>query len=94
MNEVHGNVDDRFAGVRDVLATNLESGEDVGASVCVIHQGAVVADLWGGTIDDAGTPWAEDTIINVFSTTKTMSCLSLLVLCVGSLMLMICWFVA
>jgi hypothetical protein len=29
--------------------------------------------VWGGTIDDAGTPWAADTIINVYSTTKTMS---------------------
>ena len=28
----------------------------------------------------AARPWEEDTIINVFSTTKTMSCLSLLVL--------------
>ena len=37
-------------------------------------------DLWGGTIDDDGTPWAEDTIINVWSTTKTMTALSALVL--------------
>ena len=33
-----------------------------------------------GTIDDAGTPWAEDTIINVWSTTKTMTALSALLL--------------
>ena len=54
---------------------------DVGASVAVTLDGELVVDLWGGTLDEAGTtPWERDTIINVFSTTKTMSCLSLLVL--------------
>ena len=36
--------------------------------------------MWGGTIDDAGTPWAADTIINVYSTTKTMTSLCALLL--------------
>jgi CubicO group peptidase (beta-lactamase class C family) len=43
--------------------------------------GELAVDLWGGYQDRAQTkPWERDTIINVFSTTKTMSCLSLLVL--------------
>ena len=43
--------------------------------------GELVVDLWGGHQDIArSTPWQRDTIINVFSTTKTMSCLALLVL--------------
>jgi CubicO group peptidase (beta-lactamase class C family) len=80
MTEVQGTFDERFAGVRDVLAANLESGKDVGASVAVVLDGQPVVDIWGGTIDDAGTPWAEDTIINVWSTTKTMAALSMLLL--------------
>jgi CubicO group peptidase (beta-lactamase class C family) len=36
--------------------------------------------VWGGTIDDAGTPWAADRIINVCSTTKTMTSLCALLL--------------
>jgi len=80
MTEVQGTVDARYTAVRDVLASNLAHGKDVGASVCVIHDGDVVVDLWGGTIDDAGTPWAEDTLINVWSTTKTMSFLTALLL--------------
>lgn len=37
--------------------------------------------MWGGHIDEARTqPWQEDTIINVWSTTKTMAALSTLVL--------------
>ncbi len=80
MAEIQGTFDDRFQEVVDVLSGNLDSGHDVGASVCVVHDGTTVVDVWGGTIDDDGTPWAEDTIINVWSTTKTMTALSALVL--------------
>ena len=48
--------------------------------MCVVHDGETVVDIWGGTIDDDGTPWAEDTIINVWSTTKTMTFLTALLL--------------
>jgi CubicO group peptidase (beta-lactamase class C family) len=81
--EVHGHVDDRFVGVRTQLETNLASGEDVGASVAVVLDGELVVDLWGGTAvgDDGVTkPWERDSIVNVWSTTKTMCNLSALVL--------------
>lgn len=80
MTGVQGTFDERFIGVRDLLAANLDSGKDVGASVSIVHDGQTVADIWGGTIDDAGTPWTEDTIINVWSTTKTMTALCALIL--------------
>jgi CubicO group peptidase (beta-lactamase class C family) len=80
MAEIQGTFDERFASVADVLSANLDRGADVGASVCVVHDGEAVVDIWGGTIDDDGTPWAEDTIINVWSTTKTMTFLTALLL--------------
>jgi CubicO group peptidase (beta-lactamase class C family) len=80
MIEINGTFAEQFAPVRDVLAANIERGADVGASVCVVHDGQTVVDIWGGTIDDAGTPWAEDTLINVWSTTKTMTALTALLL--------------
>ena len=80
MADIHGTFDERFAPVADVLSANLDRGADVGASVCVVHDGQTVVDIWGGTIDEAGTPWAEDTIINVWSTTKTMTFLTALLL--------------
>jgi CubicO group peptidase (beta-lactamase class C family) len=80
MADIHGTFDERFAPVADVLSANLDRGADVGASVCVVHDGKTVVDIWGGTIDEDGTPWAEDTIINVWSTTKTMTFLSALLL--------------
>jgi len=80
MADIQGQCDERFSDVRDVLAANLDRGADVGASVAVVHEGRQVVDIWGGTIDDDGTPWAEDTIINVWSTTKTMTALCALIL--------------
>ena len=55
MADIHGTFDERFAPVADVLSANLDAGKDVGASVCVVHDGQTVVDIWGGTIDDDGT---------------------------------------
>jgi CubicO group peptidase (beta-lactamase class C family) len=72
---------DRFAAVRTAFDANLASGEDIGASFCATHNGEVVADLWGGYADEAKTrPWMKDTIVNVYSTTKTMTALTALLL--------------
>lgn len=56
-------------------------GADVGASFCVTIEGEIVVDLWGGFADEARTrPWQKDTIVNVYSTTKTMTALTALML--------------
>ncbi len=79
--EVQGFAHDKFAGVREVFEKNLSSGEDIGASFCATHNGETVVDLWGGYADAAQTrPWVEDTIVNVYSTTKTMTALTALLL--------------
>jgi len=76
---VQGFTKDKFAGVRDVFAGNLASGQDIGASFCATLEGETVVDLWGGFADEAKTrPWARDTIVNVYSTTKTMTALTAL----------------
>jgi CubicO group peptidase (beta-lactamase class C family) len=78
---VEGTLDDRFSGVRDALAANLASGADCGASVAVYLDGEPVVDIWGGFVDEARSrPWRSDTIVNVWSTTKTMAALCALVL--------------
>jgi CubicO group peptidase (beta-lactamase class C family) len=71
----------RFDSLRELFAAKLESGEDLGASLCVNIDGAMVVDLWGGWADEARTmPWTENTITCVFSVTKTMTTLAALVL--------------
>jgi CubicO group peptidase (beta-lactamase class C family) len=79
--EIHGTCDDRFVGLRDLLAGSLAAGTDVGASVAVTVAGELVVDIWGGWADEGRTrPWERDTITNVWSTTKTMTALCALML--------------
>ncbi len=81
MAEIEGEFDERFGGVAEALARNLDGGVDVGASVAVVLDGEPVVDIWGGHKDPAGTEaWERDTIVNVFSTTKTMTALCALIL--------------
>lgn len=80
MGEVEGTCDARFEAVREALGASLED-KDVGASVAVYLGDELVVDLWGGYFDEARTrPWETDTITCVFSTTKTMAALTVLIL--------------
>ena len=81
MAEIYGVCDEKFAGVRDLLSASIDRGDDVGASFAVTVEGEMVIDLWGGHLDEARTqPWQQDTIVNVYSSTKTMSFLCALLL--------------
>ena len=81
MTEIHGFVHPRFEGVRAAFAANFASGEDVGASFCATLAGETIVDIWAGHADAAkARAWQEDTIVNVYSTTKTMCALTALVL--------------
>src|SRR4051795_7592819 len=80
MAEVQGSCEDRFAGVRTAFEQQLD-GEELGGSIAVDVDGETVVDLWGGYRDEARTtPWARDTIVNVWSTTKTITNLAMLTL--------------
>ncbi|MEM7077382.1 MAG: serine hydrolase domain-containing protein [Pseudomonadota bacterium] len=79
--EIHGYCDEKFAAVREAFERNFAEQGDQGASVALSVEGEIVIDLWGGYKDAAGTQaWEEDTIVNVYSTTKTMAALCALVL--------------
>jgi CubicO group peptidase (beta-lactamase class C family) len=76
--EIFGTCDDRFGPVRDAFEENFASQLELGASVAVTVGGQSVVDLWAGAANPAGDPWVEDTIVNVYSTTKTMAGLCVL----------------
>lgn len=78
--EIQGRCDARFAAVRDAFAANFADGQELGASFAATLEGEPVVDIWAGNADEHGRPWREDTIVNVYSTTKTMAALSLLLL--------------
>src|SRR3954471_17046027 len=70
---------ERFVNVRKVFEQNLADGPDLGGSFCVTVDGEVVLDIFGGFADEARTrPWRADTIVGVYSTTKTMTALTAL----------------
>ena len=79
--EIHGHCDERFGALREEFERNFTERGDVGASFAATVDGEYVIDIWAGHRDGARTlPWEDDTIVCVFSTTKTMSALSALVL--------------
>lgn len=81
MTDIHGTCDSGFAAVSEAFARNFSAHGDVGASIAVSLEGEMVVDLWGGFRDEAKTlPWNEDTIVNVYSSTKTMAAMCLLLL--------------
>lgn len=60
-----------FEPLAAAFVRNFAEFGEVGASLCVTHGGETVVDLWGGTADPkANTPWQEDTLCVVFSSTK------------------------
>lgn len=76
-----GLAQDRYAAVRQTFDQNLASGADIGAAFCATVEGETVVDLWGGHADAERTrTWDRDTIVNVYSTTKTMTALIALIL--------------
>jgi CubicO group peptidase (beta-lactamase class C family) len=69
---VGGLVAPRLRGLRDAFAGLFADGES-GAALAVIHDGELVADLYGGWRDAARTrPWTPDTLVHVFSAGKAV----------------------
>ena len=80
MAEIQGSYDELFSAVPAALAALLDAG-DAGGSAAVFVDGAPVVDVWGGFADaDRTIPWQRDTIVNVWSVTKTMTALCALIL--------------
>lgn len=81
MADIQGTWQTQYEPVASALSDSLDAGTDIGASVTVLIGGEPVVDIWGGTVDEAGTaPWVEDTLVNVWSMTKTMTFLCALML--------------
>ncbi len=78
MDLVSGMTAEGFERVKDAFEVNLAEGLDVGASLCVEHQGRVVVDLWGGHQDESrNLKWQSDSLVNVFSATKGIAAIAL-----------------
>ena len=60
-------VDPAFAAVEEAFHENFASRGELGASLCVMVDGQVVVDLWGGG------GWGPDTLVNAFSVGKGLT---------------------
>ncbi len=78
--EIHGTCEPKFAAVQDAFAANFAEGLEMGAAAAMTVDGEFVVDIWGGDADTGGAPWRRDTIVNVYSTTKTMAATCMLML--------------
>lgn len=72
-----GTVASGFENVKIEFRKNFTERDEIGAACAIYLKGQKVVDLWGGYIDkDRTLPWLKDTIVPVFSTTKGLSALA------------------
>ena len=74
--QIHGSADSAFAALAAEFERNFAERGDVGAALSLVIDGRPVVDLWAGSLDAAGArPWAADSVVNVWSTTKAVGAL-------------------
>ena len=72
--QIHGYSDLRFEAVRDAFGALFDGTQQRGAALCVQIGGETVVDLWAGVADNQGEQvWHSDTLVNLFSCTKTFT---------------------
>ena len=79
MAHVKGHCDPRFESLRTFLGQNVASEDELGACICVNIDGENAVDIWAGyTDEERNKPWEQDTIVNFFSISKTVTNLAVL----------------
>lgn len=77
---IHGYVKPGFEKVRNEFIKNFDKRGELGAACSIYLKGEKVVDLWGGVKDHQTKKlWEEDTMVNVFSSTKGFSALAVAV---------------
>lgn len=79
--DIHGEYDKKFESIVDSYEKQFKLGLDIGSSLAVTCEGETVVDIWAGSRNKSKSlPWEEDTIVNVFSSTKNATSLCAYVL--------------
>ncbi|MGE6790832.1 serine hydrolase domain-containing protein [Pseudomonas guineae] len=77
--QIQGYFDLKFEALRDAFAALFEDSQERGMALCVQVGGETVVDLWAGVADkDGQQAWHSDTILNLFSCTKTFTAVTAL----------------
>ncbi|MFN6977146.1 MAG: serine hydrolase domain-containing protein, partial [Gemmobacter sp.] len=74
---IEGHCAPSFAGVARAFAANFSDRGEVGAALCIEHDGLRVVDLWGGRVaaEQDAPAWQADTLTCIFSCTKAATAL-------------------
>lgn len=79
MVQIQGYFDLKFEALRDAFAALFDEPQERGMALCVQVGGETVVDLWAGVADKEGQQaWHSDTILNLFSCTKTFAAVTAL----------------
>ena len=77
--QIQGHYELQFEAVREAFAALFDDPQERGAGLCIQIGGETVVDLWAGTADkDGAEAWHSDTIVNLFSCTKTFTAVAAL----------------
>jgi CubicO group peptidase (beta-lactamase class C family) len=77
--QIQGYFDLKFEALRDAFAALFDEPQERGMALCVQIGGETVVDLWAGVADkDGQQAWHSDTILNLFSCTKTFTAVTAL----------------
>ncbi|MBU0809500.1 MAG: beta-lactamase family protein [Gammaproteobacteria bacterium] len=77
--QIQGFFDLKFEALRDAFAALFDDPQERGMALCVQVGGETVVDLWAGVADkDGQQAWHSDTILNLFSCTKTFTAVTAL----------------
>jgi CubicO group peptidase (beta-lactamase class C family) len=80
-----GRIDPAFGALGEAFRANFvpsaDRPPDLGAALCVVVDGAVVVDCWGGWCDPSmRRPWARETLVNAYSVLKPVAAVLALML--------------
>ncbi len=73
--EIKGNAADGFESIEKLFAHEMRVMLEDNAQLCVYHKGEKVVDLWASSSTD--TAFGADSLINVFSSGKSLECIAL-----------------
>ncbi|WP_282339696.1 serine hydrolase domain-containing protein [Pseudomonas sp. PS02288] len=77
--QIQGYYDLQFEAVKDAFAELFDNPQERGAALCIQIGGETLVDIWAGTADkDGAEAWHSDTILNLFSCTKTLTAVAAL----------------
>ncbi|MDX1298937.1 MAG: serine hydrolase domain-containing protein [Pseudomonas sp.] len=77
--QIQGYFDLKFEALRDAFAALFDDPQERVMALCVQIGGETVVDLWAGVADkDGQQAWHSDTILNLFSCTKTFAAVTAL----------------